>query len=101
MLILGFANLVADGISMGFGDYLSDSTERDYILSRKKLTDWEVRNNLHSQMLEMVGVYEEHGMERQDAERVCVISTMPCRPALLFSRWHPRCILYIYVVAAN
>eukprot|EP00246_Nothoceros_aenigmaticus_P001969 TRINITY_DN12656_c0_g1_i1.p1 TRINITY_DN12656_c0_g1~~TRINITY_DN12656_c0_g1_i1.p1 ORF type:complete len:291 (-),score=55.53 TRINITY_DN12656_c0_g1_i1:144-1016(-) len=70
VLILGFANLVADGISMGFGDFLSDSTERDYMLSRKKLADWEIKNNLHSEILAMVGIYQEHGMEKEDAEKV-------------------------------
>ncbi|KAK9910612.1 hypothetical protein M0R45_034568 [Rubus argutus] len=29
VLVLGFANLVADGISMGVGDFLSSSSEND------------------------------------------------------------------------
>lgn len=29
VLVLGFANLVADGISMGFGDFMSSSSEKD------------------------------------------------------------------------
>ena len=30
ILLMGFANLIADGISMGFGDYLSEAAELDH-----------------------------------------------------------------------
>ena len=34
VLILGFANLIADGISMAVGDFLSSKAEREYIHSK-------------------------------------------------------------------
>lgn len=37
VLILGIANLVADGISMGVGDYLGEGAETDLIQTRKGL----------------------------------------------------------------
>jgi len=40
VLILGFANLIADGISMGFGDYLSSQAEREYTENERKRETW-------------------------------------------------------------
>ena len=36
ILAMGFANLLADAFSMGFGDYISSLFESKYILSEKK-----------------------------------------------------------------
>ncbi|KAK9273899.1 hypothetical protein L1049_018711 [Liquidambar formosana] len=38
VLVLGFANLVADGISMGFGDFVSSSTEKD-VATKERAAD--------------------------------------------------------------
>ncbi|KAF9599632.1 hypothetical protein IFM89_001374 [Coptis chinensis] len=38
VLVLGFVNLVVDGISMGFGDYMSSSTEKDMAAKERVLT---------------------------------------------------------------
>lgn len=44
VLVLGFANLVADAISMGFGDIVSTSSERDVIIEERRVTEWDVMN---------------------------------------------------------
>ena len=31
VILMGIANLVSDGISMGLGDYFSEKSEKDYI----------------------------------------------------------------------
>src|SRR3990167_3851714 len=36
VLILGFANLIGDGVSMGVGNYLSTKSELDYIKKERK-----------------------------------------------------------------
>lgn len=61
---LGFANLIADGISMGLGDYLSDCTEHDYAGNEQRIAKWECKNDLHAQAVGTVQVYE-------DAEERC------------------------------
>jgi VIT1/CCC1 family predicted Fe2+/Mn2+ transporter len=38
VLVLGFANLVADAISMGFGDIVSASSERDVIIEERRVS---------------------------------------------------------------
>lgn len=45
VLVLGFANLVADGISMGLGDFVSSSTEKDVAAKERAVIDWDVRNH--------------------------------------------------------
>src|SRR3989344_4602597 len=41
VLILGFANLLADGLAMGLGNYLGIKSEVDYIRRELRLEGWE------------------------------------------------------------
>jgi len=70
VLVLGFANLVADGISMGYGDYLSSTAEREFSANQQLIADWEVENDIHGEMMELVSAYQEQGMEKEDADKV-------------------------------
>ncbi|XP_074282793.1 uncharacterized protein LOC141607337 [Silene latifolia] len=70
VLVLGFANLVADGISMGFGDYVSSSTEKKMGDMEKDVTQWEVDNNGVSEMRNLVRRYRDLGMDPHDAATV-------------------------------
>lgn len=73
ILLMGFANLIADGISMGFGDYLSSQAELDYAKNEYKREEWEVENNVDGEKQEMVQIYMEKGMSKEDAETVIEI----------------------------
>ena len=44
VLILGFANLIGDGLSMGVGSYLSTKSRREYEKSERKRELWEIEN---------------------------------------------------------
>ncbi|XP_024992483.1 membrane protein of ER body 1-like [Cynara cardunculus var. scolymus] len=70
VLVLGFANLVADGISMGFGDYVSSNTERDVAAKERMVTKWEVTNRRRSQEQSLLQRYQALGMNTQDATMV-------------------------------
>ncbi|KAA8520569.1 hypothetical protein F0562_014825 [Nyssa sinensis] len=70
VLVLGFANLVADGISMGFGDFVSSSTERDVAAKERLVTQWEVTNHCGPQQLELLHPYQDQGMDVHDANMV-------------------------------
>lgn len=72
--MMGFANLLADGISMGLGDYLSEAAELDYVRSERKREAWEMDNYPEGELSEMVELYVEKGVERKDAETI--LSTM-------------------------
>ncbi|KAL2892308.1 Vacuolar iron transporter 1 [Bienertia sinuspersici] len=73
VLVLGFANLVADGISMGFGDYLSSSTEKEMAVREKDVTQWEVDHHELSKIDGLVKRYQELGMDPGDANTVVEI----------------------------
>lgn len=70
VLVLGFANLVADGISMGFGDFMSTSTERDMAAHERLITEWEVTNHRRTQEQELLKKYQDLGMNINDATTV-------------------------------
>ncbi|TNF44307.1 MAG: hypothetical protein EP311_01455, partial [Cytophagales bacterium] len=44
LIILGFANLLADGFSMSVGAYLSAKSERDNFDKHESIEYWEVEN---------------------------------------------------------
>lgn len=75
--MLGFANLVADGISMGLGDYVSSSTEKDVAAKERAVTEWDVTNHERAQKQELVGKYQQLGMDINDAATVQPFS-FPC-----------------------
>ncbi|XP_062090218.1 uncharacterized protein LOC133796634 [Humulus lupulus] len=70
VLVLGFANLVADGISMGFGDFVSSSTEKDAAAIERAVTEWDVTNHSGPQKMDLLHQYQALGMDLDDATTV-------------------------------
>ncbi|KAL2330373.1 hypothetical protein Fmac_017954 [Flemingia macrophylla] len=75
VLVLGFSNLVADAISMGFGDFVSASSEQDVIIEERKVTKWDVMNQRDKEQAELVRHYQALGMDYNDATMVVNIFT--------------------------
>ncbi|KAJ9435655.1 Vacuolar iron transporter 1 [Diplonema papillatum] len=73
VLILGFANLFADGFSMGFGEFLSSRAELDHARGERKREEWEVENAKDMEKAEMVDLYCEKGFSREDSEKLVEI----------------------------
>jgi len=74
VLILGFSNIFADALSMGVGEFLSSKAENEWILSEREREMWEVENYPEGEMQEMIDLYVQRGMAKEDAK--LVIETM-------------------------
>ena len=67
VLIMGLANLVADGLSMSIGDYLSSKSQSEYEAAERAREAWEVDNYPEGEKRELVEIYVTRGMSPEDA----------------------------------
>ena len=75
VLILGFANLIADGLSMAIGDFLSTKAELQLAATEQARESWEVEHFPDQERAELVEVYQAKGMPEADAvEMVAILS---------------------------
>ena len=71
VITLAFANLIADALSMGVGDFLSSQAEFQHLLAEKKREEWEYDNFPAGERAEMVKkLIEEKAFDAEDAERI-------------------------------
>ncbi len=63
ILILGFANLLADGFSMSIGNYLGSKTQREYIQNQRRREEWEIDNLVEQEKDEIRDIYKEKGFK--------------------------------------
>lgn len=73
VLVFGFANLLADGISMGLGEFLSGRSARDVYSSKKR----EIHHDLHHGADEVAagvaGEFMRRGMDAEDHDAIVPI----------------------------
>ena len=67
VLILGVSSLIADGISMGIGDYMGTKSEYEFAKAEREREEWEVENNPDGEKTEMKEIYIEKGLAEEDA----------------------------------
>jgi VIT1/CCC1 family predicted Fe2+/Mn2+ transporter len=73
-LILGSANLVADGISMAIGDFLSTRSEQEYAKAERQREAWEVEHYPEGEKRELVEIYKAKGLA--EAEATAIVDIM-------------------------
>jgi len=72
VLLMGAANLVADALSMGIGDYLSERAEDEYVASEQRRELAELRTGKRAEKVRKLrNVYEKAGLSTSDAKK-CV-----------------------------
>lgn len=73
ILILGLANLLADGLSMAAGAYLSSKSEREYYQREREREAWEIEHFPDGERQELIEVYQNQGYSQSEAEQVVEI----------------------------
>lgn len=75
VVILGIANLIADGFSMSVGNFFSTKTERENFEKHKQIEYWEVENLREKEVQEIREIYSAKGFEGKLLEQVVEIIT--------------------------
>lgn len=70
IIILGFANLLADGFAMSIGAYLSSRSEKDNYEKHKQIEYWEVDNLPDVERQEIREIYAAKGFEGELLEQI-------------------------------
>lgn len=70
ILILGMANLFADGLSMSIGSYLSKKSEQDNYNKHLKIEAWEIEHMPEVERKEIEDIFREKGFEGKELEMV-------------------------------
>lgn len=70
LIILGFANLLADGFSMSVGAFLSAKSEQDNFTKHEKIEYWEIENLPEIEREEIADIYRAKGFKGELLEKV-------------------------------
>ena len=75
VLVMGLANVLADGLSMGLGNYLSIRSKRDHYQRTLKEELAEIRDLPEIEREEIREIYQAKGFTGKDLERVTAVIT--------------------------
>jgi len=75
ILILGLANLFADGFSMATGAYLSSKSEQEYYEREWERESWEAEHFPDGERLELIEVYRHQGYSDEEARTLVEIQS--------------------------
>ncbi|MFL0684077.1 MAG: VIT1/CCC1 transporter family protein [Algoriphagus aquaeductus] len=70
LIILGFANLLADGFSMSVGAYLSAKSDQDNFTKHENIEYWEVENLPELEREEIADIYREKGFKGELLDKI-------------------------------
>ena len=70
VIILGFANLIADGFAMSVGSYLSTKSEQQQYFKHKAIEYWEVDNTPEEEKNEIRDIYRLKGFQGELLEQI-------------------------------
>lgn len=75
ILILGFANLFADGFAMAAANYQATKAKMEFIDMKQKQEEWEIDNMRDQEKEEIRTIYREKGFKGQLLEDIVRIIT--------------------------
>lgn len=70
ILILGFANLFADAISMGASNYLGKRSGQDYVKRQRQMEEWEIKHVPEQEREEVRRIFRDKGLESEQLDLV-------------------------------
>ena len=68
VIILGFANLLADGFSMAVGNYLSSKSNKEFIEKERGREEWEIKNYPQGEIEEIRAIFRKKGFNGKQLE---------------------------------
>jgi len=75
ILVLGFANLGADGFSMAVGNYQATRARIEYIQKEKRREEWEVENMAETERQEIRDIYAKKGFADELLDEIVRVIT--------------------------
>jgi vacuolar iron transporter family protein len=75
VLILGFANLAADGFSMAAGNYQATKARIEFIQKERRREEWEVENMAESERQEIREIYAKKGFANELLDEIVRVIT--------------------------
>ena len=75
VLVLGFANLFADGLAMAIGNYLGTKSQQDYVKSEIAMETWEIDHLPQEERQEIRDIYQKKGFTGPDLNQAVAIIT--------------------------
>ena len=75
VVILGFANLFADGFSMAVGNYQAVRARSEYIQKERKREEWEIDNMEESEKQEIRDIYAKKGFTAELLDEIVKVIT--------------------------
>jgi VIT1/CCC1 family predicted Fe2+/Mn2+ transporter len=75
VLILGFANIFADGLSMAVSNYLATNADRERIARVRKREEWAIENMADEEKQEIRDIYAKKGFKEEMLEEIVRIIT--------------------------
>lgn len=75
VIILGVANMLADGASMGLGNFLGKKSELSYRESQRKKEEWEIDHIPEVEISEIREIFKKKGFAGEDLDRAVEIIT--------------------------
>ena len=75
IIVLGLANLLADGLSMSIGSYLSSKADAHHYQKHKKIEYWSVENKPEEEINEIRMIYQQKGFKGEMLEEIVKVIT--------------------------
>lgn len=80
IIILGFANLFADGFSMAVSNYLSSKSRKEYVKKLRGIEEGEIKSNPKEEISEVKEIFRKKGFRGKQLDKIVKIITSKKKP---------------------